>query len=442
MKSFEAMKLSPQMAKVLQRRGITVPTPVQERAIPAVRAGRDVIVQAQTGTGKTLAFLVPIFEKIKVQAEIAQALVVAPTRELAIQIARVAQALGEADGISSLVLYGGQDIERQKQKLRRRPQVIIGTPGRLLDHLRRGTIDVSAVNKVVLDEGDEMLRLGFIEDVELLLGKVAPDYQLMLFSATMPARVRALSAQYMKNPETIEIKSEHVTLDSIEQIVVSLAEEEKLDRLSALINEEQPYLMMVFCHTKQRAHSTAMALAARGYLADELHGDLTQVQRTLVLRRFREAKLQVLCATDIAARGLDIEGVTHVVSYDVPHDAEAYIHRIGRTGRAGERGKAVTFVTASQYALLRRIEAALKGRIRRERAEKKEARGKKRTNIPAARREADAKEDAKKKRPSALHANRKGAAHKGKSSAARRARAERPAKQKSNTSHRAKLGKR
>ena len=447
MKPFEQMNLAPRMLDVLRRMGIKAATPVQERAIPAVRAGRDVIVQAQTGTGKTLAFLVPIFEKVKVQAEVAQALIVAPTRELAIQIAKVAQALGEADGVTSLVLYGGQDIERQKQKLRRHPQVIIGTPGRLLDHLRRGTIDVSKVNKVVLDEGDEMLRLGFIEDVELLLGKVAPDHQLMLFSATMPARVRALSAQYMESPETIEIQPEHVTLDSIEQVVVNLREEEKIDRLSALIHEEQPYLMLVFCHTKQRAHSTTMALAARGYLVDELHGDLTQVQRTLVLRRFREAKLQVLCATDIAARGLDIEGVTHVVSYDVPHDADTYIHRIGRTGRAGERGKAVTFVTGNQYELLRRIEAGLKGRICRANAarkEKREAKRERAVKLAKGSRERTEGKGAKKK-PLSKYANRKGASHKGRNGRSRREGAAKPAKSakpKSNMGHRAKLGKR
>lgn len=438
MKSFEQMNLSPRMVEALKQRGIKELTPVQEAAIPVCRAGRDVIVQAQTGTGKTLAFLVPIFELAKAQAKVAQALVIAPTRELAIQIAKVAQILGEAEGISSLVLYGGQDIERQKQKLRRCPQVIIGTPGRLLDHLRRGTIDVSKVNKVVLDEGDEMLRLGFIEDVEILLGKVAPDHQLMLFSATMPARVRALSAQYMERPKMIEIRAEHVTLDTIEQVVVSITEDEKLDRLSRIINEEQPYLMMVFCHTKQRAHQVAMALAARGYLADELHGDLTQAQRALVLRRFREAKLQVLCATDIAARGLDIEGVTHVVSYDVPHDAEAYVHRIGRTGRAGGEGKAVTFVTARQYEKLRRIEAGIKARIRRENAARREKRAAEKREMGK-----PEKKDNRAKKPRSKHASRKGAVHKGQGGGRRRAgaKAARPAKRKSSLGRRAKLGK-
>lgn len=362
--TFQDLGISLRLCETLRNRGIKEATSVQERAIPVVRAGRDAIVQAQTGTGKTLAFLLPVLEKIKIQADVAQALVVAPTRELAIQIAKVADYLSEVLGVTSLVIYGGQDIERQKQRLRRQPQLIVGTPGRLLDHLRRGTLDLSHVNKVVLDEADEMMKLGFIEDVEVLLKSAAADRQFLLFSATMPDRVKALAAQFMHNPERIEIKGNHVTLEDIEQVVLATTEESKLDKLCGIINDEQPYLMMVFCHTKQRVHQLVMALAERGYLADELHGDLTQTQRTLVLRRFRKAELQVLCATDIAARGLDIEGVSHVVSYDIPRDTESYIHRIGRTGRAGREGKAITFVNARQYDQLRRIEAGIKERIR------------------------------------------------------------------------------
>ena len=284
MTSFKELGIAAEVCDVLRYQGIKEPTPVQEQAIPVVRAGRDCIAQAQTGTGKTLAFLLPIFEKIKPQADVAQALVITPTRELAIQIAKVAKSVGEAVGVSSLVIYGGQDIERQKQKLRRHPQLIIGTPGRLLDHLRRGTIDLAQVNKVVLDEADEMLRLGFIEDVETLLKAVAADRQLLLFSATMPVRIKALAQQFMHAPANIEVKSEHITLDAIEQVIVDTTEEDKLDRLCELINQDNPYLMMVFCHTKQRAHQVTMALAARGYLVDELHGDLSQVQRALALR--------------------------------------------------------------------------------------------------------------------------------------------------------------
>ena len=368
---FDQLGVSETLVTCLKTRGITEPTPVQEQAIPPLRAGRDVIAQAQTGTGKTLAFLLPILEKIKPQGTAAQALVIAPTRELAIQIARVAEPLGAELGIGTIVIYGGADIERQKEKLRRHPQLIIGTPGRLLDHVRRGTLVLGSVNKVILDEADEMLKMGFIEDVETLLTKTAQDYQLALFSATMPERIVRLTKSFMTNPAHIRIEGETTTLENIEQIVLSVSEGTKLDRLCASINEEAPYLAMVFCATKERTRTLMMELAQRGYLVDALSGDLTQTQRTFVLRQFREAKLQILCATDIAARGLDIEGVTHVYNYDLPPTVTDYIHRIGRTGRAGAQGKAITLVAAHQHEKLRKMEAALKERLRRDTVKKK-----------------------------------------------------------------------
>ena len=371
MMPFAEIGVSEALCTLLKNRGISVPTPVQERAVPAMRAGRDVIAQAQTGTGKTLAFLLPVLEKIKPQGAVVQALVIAPTRELAIQIARVAEPLAALLGIGTVLVYGGADIERQKEKLRRHPQLVIGTPGRLLDHVRRGTLALGSVNKVVLDEADEMLKLGFIEDVETLLEHTAQDYQLALFSATMPERIVQLTKRFMHNPARIKIEGEHTTLENIEQIALSVNEGEKLDRLCASINEEAPYLAMVFCATKERTHALMMALAGRGYLVDALSGDLTQTQRAFVLRQFRAAKLQILCATDIAARGLDIEGVTHVYNYDLPPTVTDYIHRIGRTGRAGARGRAITLVTARQHEKLRKIEAALKERLARAAVKKK-----------------------------------------------------------------------
>ncbi len=371
MMPFAEIGVSEALCTLLKNRGISVPTPVQERAVPAMRAGRDVIAQAQTGTGKTLAFLLPVLEKIKPQGAVVQALVIAPTRELAIQIARVAEPLAAALSIGTTLVYGGADIERQKEKLRRHPQLVIGTPGRLLDHVRRGTLALGSVNKVVLDEADEMLKLGFIEDVENLLGHTAQDYQLALFSATMPERIVQLTKRFMHNPARIKIEGEHTTLENIEQIALSVNEGEKLDRLCASINEEAPYLAMVFCATKERTHALMMALAGRGYLVDALSGDLTQTQRAFVLRQFRTAKLQILCATDIAARGLDIEGVTHVYNYDLPPTVTDYIHRIGRTGRAGARGRAITLVTARQHEKLRKIESALKERLARAAVKKK-----------------------------------------------------------------------
>ena len=283
----------------------------------------------------------------------------------------MAEPLGEPLDIGTIVIYGGADIERQKEKLRRRPQLVIGTPGRLLDHVRRGTLTLGSVNKIVLDEADEMLKMGFIEDVESLLGCAAQDYQLALFSATMPERIVRLTKKFMTNPAHIRIEGETTTLASIEQIALSVSEGEKIDRLCASINEEAPYLAMVFCATKEGTHTVMMELARRGYLVDALSGDLTQTQRAFVLRRFREAKLQILCATDIAARGLDIEGVTHVYNYDLPPTVTDYIHRIGRTGRAGAQGKAITLVAAHQHEKLRKMEAALKERLRRTAAKKK-----------------------------------------------------------------------
>ena len=371
MTHFDQLGVSETLCALLKKQGITAPTPVQEQAIPPMRAGRDVIAQAQTGTGKTLAFLLPLLEKIKPQGEVAQALVIAPTRELAIQIARVAEPLGAELGIGTIVIYGGVDIERQKERLRRHPQLIIGTPGRLLDHVRRGTLALGSVNKIVLDEADEMLKMGFIEDVEALLAKTAQDYQFALFSATMPARIVQLTKTFMTTPARIHIEGERTTLENIEQIVLSVSEGTKIDRLCASINEEAPYLAMVFCATKERTRALMMELAQRGYLADALSGDLTQTQRAFVLRQFRAAKLQILCATDIAARGLDIEGVTHVYNYDLPPTVTDYIHRIGRTGRAGAKGRAITLVTAHQHEKLRKMEAALKERLRRAAVKKK-----------------------------------------------------------------------
>ncbi len=425
MMTFQDLKISEELCELLRQHGIEEPTAVQEQAIPPIRGGEDLIVQSQTGTGKTLAFLLPILEKLKKDVPVVQALVVAPTRELALQTGKVASLLGPTAGVDSLVIYGGQDIERQKEKLRRNPQLIIGTPGRLLDHMRRHTIDVSHVNRIVLDEADEMLKLGFLEDVELLLQHTASDRQLLLFSATMPDRVKGLAQQYMKEPQQITIAVRQITLDAIRQVVIDTTEDSKLDRLCEVINQERPYLAMVFCHTRRRVSMVAMALAQRGYLVDELHGELTQVQRTLVMKRFRKAELQILVATDIAARGLDIEGVTHVINYDIPHRTEDYIHRIGRTGRAGQQGTAITFVNARQYDLLRRIEAGIQSRIEKQRSERsrQHAEKQRKRKEQALREQRENRE--KKAKPLSKYANRKGASHKGRNDRSRR---QRPAK--------------
>ena len=362
-RDFTATGIRKEIDEVLKQNGITHMTPVQEQAIPAAMTGKDIIVQAQTGTGKTLAFLLPILEKIKVGTPAVQALIITPTRELALQITAVAEKLTQPIGAKVMTLYGGQTVDRQQKKLEQNPHIIIATPGRLLDHLRRRSISLAGVSQLVLDEADQMLHMGFLEEVEEIMRQIPAKKQTMFFSATIPSRVRALSVRYMRKPLNIVIHNQNVTLDEIKQLAVETAEENKLDKLCSMINEYQPYLAMVFCHTKQRVTDLTTALAQRGYLADELHGDLTQAKRTLVMRRFKKAKLQILVATDIAARGLDIEGVTHVFNYDIPHDAESYIHRIGRTGRAGEKGIAVTFVTPRQYGYLRIIEQGIRASL-------------------------------------------------------------------------------
>ena len=426
MRNFSDFHLRPDVILLLHRQGIDQATPVQEAAIPVVRSGRDAIVQAPTGTGKTLAFLLPLLERLKPNVMAAQALIVTPTRELTLQIARVANALAPVYGVRALPLYGGQDIERQKEKIHRHPQLIIGTPGRLLDHLRHHTLLLGTVNKVVLDEADEMMKLGFIEDVETLLKELARDRQLLLFSATIPERVRKLAHRFMTRPEEIKIEGAQVPLDTIRQVTIAVKEAEKIDRLSLIINETQPYLMMVFCATREKVRRVTYEMIHRGYLADELSGDLTQTQRALVLRRFRQAELQILVTTDIAARGLDIEGVTHVVNYDLPRTAEDYIHRIGRTGRAGREGEAVTFVTDRQYESMRRIEAGIRARITRRRSTRstEKARGHREIEVIRHRgEEARQKSPAKCKRtpaPVNRSANRKGAGHKGRNLRRRR----------------------
>lgn len=418
-KSFSELKVNEKLCEILKNVGIKEATPVQEAAIPVIRSGRDVVVQAQTGTGKTLAFLLPIMEKIKINAPAIQALVVTPTRELALQITSVAQKVGKDVGIRSMTVYGGQAVDRQVHKLSQSPHIVIGTPGRILDLIRRKQLDLSGANKVVLDEADQMLHMGFLEEVEGVLKETAGDRQTMFFSATIPDRIRGLARHYMQAPQDIKIVSDNITLDEIEQIIVDTNEDNKLDQLCTMINAYQPYLAMVFCHTKQRVSQVATALAQRGYLVDELHGDLTQAKRTLVMRRFATAKLQILVATDIAARGLDVEGVTHVFNYDIPHDVESYIHRIGRTGRAGDTGKAITFVNARQHEFLRIIEKGIQSRINKQKAtvkssEKKELEKKKIVAEKAGVQEKSGEKSLSK------YANRKGAEHGGTNSRSRR----------------------
>ncbi|MCC2686700.1 MAG: box helicase, partial [Paenibacillaceae bacterium] len=357
--TFDRLGVRAELVHVLKNSGVTVATPVQEQAIPVLQSGKDAVVQAQTGTGKTLAFLLPILEKLHLQSPHVQALIVTPTRELAIQITAEARKLAAAVGANALAVYGGQDVEDQIRKLLGAPHLVVATPGRLLDHLRRGTLSLSSVSMLVLDEADQMLAMGFLDEVEEVIRAIPSRRQTMLFSATMPDAVRHLARSYMRNPEDVRVKGKQVTVEGIKQWVVPTSDRAKEETLARLIETVRPYLAMVFCRTKIRAKSLTEKLLARGLDVDELHGDLSQAKREQAMRRFREAKVQVLVATDVAARGLDVEGITHVFNYDIPHDAESYIHRIGRTGRAGQQGMAITLAAPRDKMYLDKIERGI-----------------------------------------------------------------------------------
>lgn len=370
---FKELGVSELLCTLLQGQGIVKPTPVQQEAIPPLVQGLDVIARAKTGTGKTLAFLLPIMDKIHTERAYPQALIMAPTRELALQITEEARKLARHTDIKILAVYGGQDVEKQLRKLEGGRHLIIGTPGRLLDHMRRETLDLSGVKMLVLDEADQMLHMGFLEDVETIITAVPYRRQTMLFSATMPDPIKRLAANYMKEPLDIIIKSgSPIPLDNIKQQVVEVSDRNKEEALIALIERDRPYLAIIFCRTKRRVSKLNEALQAAGYDCDELHGDLSQGKREGVMKRFRDAKLQLLVATDVAARGLDVEGITHIFNYDMPLDVDSYIHRIGRTGRAGGKGLAITFTSPREQDGLDMIEHGISQRLDRRRYDKDE----------------------------------------------------------------------
>ena len=353
---FKSIGINEELENLLKKNGITKPTPVQEQAIPLLLKGRDVIAQAYTGTGKTFAFMLPIMQNIDVSKPYIQSLIITPTRELAIQITNEAKNLAILKDVSILAAYGGQDVERQLRKLNNGVHMVIGTPGRILDHLRRGSLDLGHLSTLVLDEADEMLNMGFLADVEDIMYKTPKRRQTMLFSATMPGPLRDLATKYMKDPAQIQIQGENVTLDEIKQVVIETTDRGKLDALCNIIDQQQPFMAIIFCRTKNRVKSLNWDLRTRGYNSEEIHGDLSQSKREQVIKSFRKMEIQLLVATDIAARGLDIEGITHIFNYDIPREGESYIHRIGRTGRAGESGMAFTFVTEKDMDTLRSIE--------------------------------------------------------------------------------------
>lgn len=355
--SFKSLGLSEAILKAVADVGYEAPTPIQAKTIPTMLAGRDLIGQAQTGTGKTAAFAIPILEKIDPAIPEVQALVLAPTRELAIQVAEAVHTYSKHLGrIGVIPVYGGQPIQLQLKRLQRGVHVVVGTPGRIMDHLRRGTLRMDAVRIVVLDEADEMLRMGFIEDVEWILAQAPPERQTALFSATLPREVRRIAERHLNNPVSIEIEHRTMTLPATEQRYLNVSPQQKLDALARILETEPTDAVLIFTRTKTGAAEVAEKLQARGYAAEAMHGDMGQPQRESVIRRLKSGQVEIVVATDVAARGLDVERISHVVNYDIPYDVEAYVHRIGRTGRAGRSGTAVLFISPRERRMMTEIE--------------------------------------------------------------------------------------
>ena len=363
-KTFKDLGLSEGLLQTLDELGYAEPTPIQEQAIPELLSGHDVIGQAQTGSGKTAAFGLPMLEYIDPENEETQAIVLTPTRELCIQVTQALRAYSEhLEGVNVVAVFGGAPIREQQARLRHGAQVVVATVGRMMDLIQRQSLVLTAARYVVLDEADEMLDLGFIEDVEKILRMCPSGRQTLLFSATMPAPVARLAEQYMYNPITIRVTPKKLTVDSVEQAYVMVEPRQKLGRLVEVLKEEEPEQAIIFVRTKIGAARLGKDLSEKGLRVKSLHGDLSQGQRDGVMISFKEHKTPLLVATDIAARGLDIEHVTHVINYDLPNNAEIYVHRIGRTGRVGRTGRAITFATAKQRSELKEIERVVKAHI-------------------------------------------------------------------------------
>lgn len=354
---FSELGLSPELLKSIEAMGFEEATPIQEQTIPLGLQGLDVIGQAQTGTGKTAAFGLPMLEKIDRNNRAIQGLIIAPTRELAIQTQEELYRLGRDKRVTAQVVYGGADIGRQIRGLKNNPHIVVGTPGRLLDLIRRKALKLHDIETLVLDEADEMLNMGFLEDIEAIISETPSESrQTLLFSATMPPAIKRIGVQFMKDPEHVQIKASEMTANLIDQYFVKCKDFEKFDNMTRLFDVQNPELTIIFGRTKRRVDELAKGLELRGYRAEGIHGDLTQKKRMSVLNDFKNGNLDILVATDVAARGLDISGVTHVYNYDIPQDPESYVHRIGRTGRAGKEGMSVTFVTPNEMDYLRTIE--------------------------------------------------------------------------------------
>ena len=358
--NFKDLGISEPLVQVLKKSGITTPTSIQEECIPLIKDYKDVIAQAQTGTGKTLAFLLPLFENISPDVFATQALIITPTRELALQITEEANQLANGKAINVLAAYGGRNIGSQLNKLKGTIHLIIATPGRLIDHIERGTIDLNKVKTVVIDEADQMLLMGFRNEVDQILRATPRNRQTLCFSATMAPNVKKLAYHYTYSPTMVTIEPKKVTIDTIRQEVIETTDRWKADTLCQVLEEDNPFLAIIFARTRRRADELFAKMKKRGFNVQVIHSDIAQNKRERILKSFRDADLQYLIATDVASRGLDISGVTHIYNYDVPETPEIYIHRIGRTGRAGEDGYTCMFVAPKDNLEFNMIERKLR----------------------------------------------------------------------------------
>ncbi|MCE9679262.1 DEAD/DEAH box helicase [Shewanella sp. AS1] len=363
-KTFRELGLAEPLLRALDELGYEKPTPIQSASIEPLMAGKDILGQAQTGTGKTGAFALPLLNAMDPSVNVPQILVLAPTRELAVQVAEAFASYSKfMKGLHVLPIYGGQSMHQQLNALRRGPQIIVGTPGRVMDHMRRGTLKLDTLKAMVLDEADEMLKMGFIDDIEWILEHTPQTRQLALFSATMPEQIKRVANKYLQSPTQISIAASHTTVESIEQRFVQVSQHNKLEALVRVLEVENTEGIIIFVRTRNSCVELAEKLEARGYASSPLHGDMNQQARERAVDQLKSGKLDILIATDVAARGLDVERIGHVINYDIPYDTEAYVHRIGRTGRAGRTGMAILFVTHREMRMLRTIERATKSRI-------------------------------------------------------------------------------
>jgi len=363
--SFEDLEISPELQKAISNMGFEEATPVQSLSIAPILEGKDVVVQAPTGTGKTCAFGIPLIETINTEARDVLGLILCPTRELVIQTTDELMKLAKfKQSVRIVPIYGGQNIDRQIMALKRKPQIIVATPGRLMDHMRRHTIKLNSLKNLVLDEADEMLNMGFREDIDVILQTVPAERQTVLFSATLSQEILNISKKYLNNPKKIQVTKKEITVPSIEQFYLEVHQGNKIDVLASIIDMKDYKLSIVFCNTKRMVDQLADELVARGYSAEGLHGDMRQMQRDRVMKKFKAGEVEILIATDVAARGIDIDDIEAVFNYDIPDDIEYYVHRIGRTGRANRKGTSYTFVGRRDMYKLRDIMRYTKAKIK------------------------------------------------------------------------------